>query len=73
MLDEVEQAAFVLVVCTETYHERFRGNTPPGTGRGVKWEGAVITVHRHSTRGLRFDAARISLAEVIATEAGNGN
>lgn len=42
-LDRIEQAAFVLVVCTQEYEQRVRGRTAPGTGRGAKWEGAVIT------------------------------
>src|ERR1017187_6775759 len=43
MLNQVEEARFVLVVCTETYHRRFRGRESVGGGRGAKWEGAVIT------------------------------
>jgi len=43
MLDEVEAADFVLVVCTEVYERRFRGKTPTKEGRGVKWEGAILT------------------------------
>ena len=43
MLNQVEEAAFVLVVCTETYDKRFRGKEVIGTGKGAKWEGAVIT------------------------------
>ena len=43
MLDQVEAAEFVIVVCTETYNQRFRGDVPEGSGKGVKWEGAVIT------------------------------
>ncbi len=43
MLDELEAADFVLVVCTATYNARFRGKAPAGEGRGARWEGAVIT------------------------------
>jgi len=43
MLNQIEQATFVLIVCTETYHLRFRGKDAHGRGRGAKWEGAVIT------------------------------
>lgn len=42
-LDQIEQASFVLVICTETYNSRFRGKEAKGTGKGAKWEGAVIT------------------------------
>ena len=40
MVNKVEWADFVLVVCTETYQQRFRG---AGQGKGVKWEGAILT------------------------------
>jgi tetratricopeptide (TPR) repeat protein len=43
MLNQVEAADFVLVICTETYHLRFRGKEKPGKGPGVKWEGAIIS------------------------------
>jgi len=43
MTNQVEEADFVLVVCTENYNARFRGKAPKGTGLGGKWEGAVIT------------------------------
>src|SRR5581483_9735479 len=42
-INEISQAKFVLVVCTPIYSERFRGGGSLGTGRGAKWEGAVIT------------------------------
>ena len=56
MLDQIELASFVLVVCTETYHQRFRGKAPVGTGRGVKWEGAVLsqTLYDADSRNERF-------------------
>ena len=43
MLNQIEEADFVLVVCTEMYNERFRGKAMAGSGRGGKWEGAIIT------------------------------
>ena len=42
MEDEIEAADFVLTVATETYERRRRGREEPGTGLGVRWEGAVI-------------------------------
>jgi hypothetical protein len=33
-----------LVVCTETYYRRFRGREEPGKGKGVDWEGNLITL-----------------------------
>ncbi|WP_013320651.1 SEFIR domain-containing protein [Gloeothece verrucosa] len=43
MLNQLEWADFVLVVCTEAYNRRFRGLEEPKKGRGVTWEGAVIS------------------------------
>ena len=42
MLNQLDVAKYVLVVCTETYHRRFRGKEARGRGRGVTWEGAII-------------------------------
>ncbi len=43
MLNQLEWADFVLVVCTERYNLRFRGQEEAGQGKGVTWEGAVIS------------------------------
>jgi TIR domain len=55
-LDQIEQASYVLVVCTETYNLRFRGKEKSGKGRGAKWEGAVITqeLYDSETRNTTF-------------------
>ena len=42
MRRQIKQAEFVLLVCTETYNRRFEGEEP-GRGRGVTWEGAILT------------------------------
>ncbi len=39
---QIEAADFALAICTESYRQRFAGNTPEGVGKGVKWEGAFI-------------------------------
>ena len=44
MLDKLDWADFVLLVCTETYCRRFRGHEQPDIGRGVDWEGQLITL-----------------------------
>jgi tetratricopeptide (TPR) repeat protein len=56
MLNELDKAEFVLVVCTETYYRRFRGHEQPGTGNGVDWEGALITldVYKNRSRTMKF-------------------
>lgn len=40
---QVEEADYVLAVCTETYARRLQGAESPGHGLGVRWEGYVIT------------------------------
>ena len=41
MLDPLDAADSVLVVCTETYYRRFCGHALPNVGKGVDWEGAL--------------------------------
>jgi SEFIR domain len=43
MRQMIEQADFVLVVCTETYRRRYEGKEEEGRGLGGSWEGAIIT------------------------------
>jgi tetratricopeptide (TPR) repeat protein len=50
MLNQLDEASFVLVVCTETYYRRFRGKEVPGKGKGVDWEGALITQELYDAR-----------------------
>ena len=56
MLDQLDAADAVLVVCTETYYRRFRGHEEPGKGKGVDWEGALITqqLYDSRSRSLKF-------------------
>jgi predicted ATPase/Tfp pilus assembly protein PilF len=56
MIRQIERADFVLVVCTETYHRRFRRMETPGTGLGAQWEGAVITqeIYEASSHNGKF-------------------
>lgn len=51
MLDQIDWAEFILLVCTETYYRRFRGHEETGKGKGVDWEGAVITQEIYNARG----------------------
>lgn len=51
MMDRIEEADSVIVVCTEIYYRRFRGHEEPGKGKGVDWEGAVITQSIYDDRG----------------------
>jgi hypothetical protein len=52
MENQVEWADFVLLLCTETYYRRFRGHEQPEKGRGVDWEGALVTNEIYQDRSL---------------------
>ena len=64
MLDQLDAADSVLVVCTETYYRRFRGHEVPGNGKGVDWEGALITQELYDSRSrtLKFVPVFLSAA-----------
>ena len=49
MENEVEAADFVLLVCTETYLRRYRGHETSGGGKGVTFEGVVISQSLYDT------------------------
>lgn len=55
MEKQIEQAAFVLIVCSELYLQRFR-REDPSSGRGVAFEGAIITqtLYDHHCRNKKF-------------------
>src|SRR5512142_3417844 len=44
----LDEAQFVLMVCTATYRRRVMGQEEPGEGLGVDWEGSLIfnTIYR---------------------------
>jgi hypothetical protein len=50
MLDKLDWAEFVLLICTEPYYRRFRGHEEPGKGRGADWEGQLITLEIYNSR-----------------------
>jgi hypothetical protein len=52
MLDRLDWADFVLLVCTEIYYRRFRGHEQAEEGRGVEWEGALVTNELYNDRSL---------------------
>jgi hypothetical protein len=56
MLDQLDLANYVLVVCTEAYYRRFRGHEEPGQGKGVDFEGLLVTQQIYDSRSktLRF-------------------
>jgi nucleoside phosphorylase len=52
MMRQVEEADFVLIVCTEQYNRRFRGEEEAGKGLGVTWEGKIILQLLYDGQGL---------------------
>lgn len=52
MLNQLDWAEFVLVVCTETYYRRFRGHENLGQGRGADWEGNLITLEMYDAKSI---------------------
>jgi hypothetical protein len=56
MHQQIEDAEFVLVVCTKTYRERAEGRATPGTGLGASYEGSIInqTIYAQSGHNEKF-------------------
>ena len=52
----LDEAQFVLMVCTETYRRRVMGQEEPGKGLGVRWEGRQIynRIYHDKPSGSRF-------------------
>ena len=52
----LDQAQFVLMVCTATYRQRVMGLEEPGKGLGVRWEGSLIynRIYHDQPSGSRF-------------------
>src|SRR5450631_2902205 len=48
----IQDADFVIAVCTETYHRRFELMEPVGIGKGVKSEGLLIVNQMSSDDSL---------------------
>lgn len=49
---QIEEADFVIVVCTGIYEARFKGIDSTGKGKGVKWEGAIITQELYEAQAI---------------------
>jgi hypothetical protein len=56
MLDQLDAADTVLVVCTEVYYRKFRGHEDADKGKGGDFEGALITqeIYDAKSRTLKF-------------------
>ena len=68
MLDRLDESDRVLLICTPTYYRRFRGHEAPGQGKGVDWEGAVITqaIYDARSRTARFIPILFDPDDVVA-------
>jgi hypothetical protein len=53
MIDRLEEAEFVLVVCSHTYRRRFEGKEEDGKGQGSTWEGGHITAKIYAEGGSK--------------------
>ena len=52
----LDEAKFILMVCTETYCRHVMGQEEPGKGHGVRWEGSLIDnrIYHDKPSGSRF-------------------
>lgn len=56
MLNQLEEADIVLMICTESYHRRATGKEELGKGKGVSWEGSIIKnlIYQANTNNTKF-------------------
>jgi hypothetical protein len=50
MLNGLNEAGYILCVCTETYYRRFLGREVPEKGKGADWEGSLISQALYDAR-----------------------
>lgn len=64
---KVEEADFVLFVCTETFLRRFEGREEAGKGLGVTWEAAaaVRALYKAGARNAKFLPILFDPADVV--------
>src|SRR5580704_16408959 len=60
---ELEQAGFVLMVCTETYLRRVDRKEEPGVGHGVLWEGRLINQYLYDAGSVSANFVPVLLAD----------
>ena len=56
MLQKMQDANYVLLICTETYRKRFEQREEKGRGLGVTWEGMLMQnqLYRNASRSRKF-------------------
>ncbi len=54
--NQVQEAQYVLVACSETYQRRYEGKEQAGKGLGGQWEGFVITqeLYQAAAQSIKF-------------------
>ena len=52
MAAQIENSDFVLVICTEKYHLRYKNQEARGQGLGVTWEGGLIIAELYQGQGI---------------------
>jgi hypothetical protein len=62
MLDKLDWAESVLLICTETYYRRFRGHEEPSKGKGADWEGNLITLEMYDDKSRTTKFAPVVFA-----------
>ena len=63
MLNRLDWAEMVLLVCTETYYRRFRGQDEPDKGKGADWEGQLITLDLYDAKSRTVDFVPILFSD----------
>lgn len=56
MQGQIEEADYIIIICTENYRRRFEGREKNGIGKGVTWEGLLANqiIYDDSSRNLAF-------------------
>jgi hypothetical protein len=62
MEEQLREANFVLVVCTETYLRRYNVQEKSGQGKGAIWEGGIIRQELYDAAGQNKKFAAILFA-----------
>lgn len=60
---QIQRSEFILVVCTDTYHQRFMGKQPQGSGLGARWEGHLTLQHLYNNGALNTKFIPILMGE----------
>jgi hypothetical protein len=66
MVNQIEDATYVLIVNSATYMKRFEGCDTSGKGLGGKWEGAIITqqLYESEMNNTKFIPVVLSIKDI---------